>query len=440
MSEYFYVNDPVPHAKKRRSLFFFLGVSGIIIAMTVTYLFFQSRKREKGSELFIRAEQLYAEQQFTTALSVYRDFLKSDPDGASVSLVNRRINDIQLRLESIGVQQLNRKGISDSLFQKALSSYRARKYLKPSEDNAIYYLNQIPVLDSVNSAADQLRKLIVQAYEAQAEQAVDKKQFDSAVENYKNILRIYPESPPYQIRLEEVVALGNQHSAELAKLKKQTASKSSRSKKSVTRRKRTASKPPSRTKSSQKPTTPKRTAQRQNTNIRNSQQTTTSELKNENADRTSKRLSASNERSKSSPAKAIPETKPGISTSTSNLNSNNKATKTAEQLKAGSEKKAAPVNIALIDGGKRVYLHREELKIPRSMDYGGFSLMKAECIVGLDGSVEEVKILVPSSDRRLTKLVVETLKKNRYLPGKYRGKPVRYKVVENVDFVKFRRK
>lgn len=95
---------------------------------------------------------------------------------------------------------------------------------------------------------------------------------------------------------------------------------------------------------------------------------------------------------------------------------------------------AEPVIEALLDGGQRQYVQR----VPA--EYPGIYLKTAhqgrvlvEVIVGRDGRVEESRVL-RSDGNLFTESALAALKKFRYKPGTYQGKPVRFKIVEPFIF------
>ena len=103
---------------------------------------------------------------------------------------------------------------------------------------------------------------------------------------------------------------------------------------------------------------------------------------------------------------------------------------------SGSDPTVIPA--ALLDGGKVEYVQKVKPDIPRTWDYGGFSLIQAECIVNEYGLVESVTLTTPSPNKRLNSIIEETLKKYKYKPATYQGQPVRFKVDETINFTKFR--
>lgn len=93
-----------------------------------------------------------------------------------------------------------------------------------------------------------------------------------------------------------------------------------------------------------------------------------------------------------------------------------------------------PVIEALLDGGQRQYIQRV------NAEYPGIYLKTAhqgrvliEVIVGRDGRVEEFRVL-RSDGNLFTESALTALKKFRYKPATYQGKPVKFKIVEPFIF------
>lgn len=89
-----------------------------------------------------------------------------------------------------------------------------------------------------------------------------------------------------------------------------------------------------------------------------------------------------------------------------------------------------PVIEALIDGGRRHYLHRVKPEIPEELRGDGLIMIRGECTVGLEGNVEAVRLITPSAVEALNQLAIETFRQFRYQPATYQGKPARFKCTE----------
>lgn len=85
---------------------------------------------------------------------------------------------------------------------------------------------------------------------------------------------------------------------------------------------------------------------------------------------------------------------------------------------------------ALIDGGRRHYLHRVKPDIPEELRGEGLIMIRGECTVGLDGTVEAVRLITPSAVEALNQLAINTFQTFRYQPATYQGKPARFKCTE----------
>lgn len=105
----------------------------------------------------------------------------------------------------------------------------------------------------------------------------------------------------------------------------------------------------------------------------------------------------------------------------------------SSQPEASSSGKPAEVPLvieALIDGGRRHYLHRIKPEIPPELRGDGLIMIRGECTVGLDGNVESVRLITPSAVEALNQLAIDTFRQFRYQPASYQGKPARFKCTE----------
>lgn len=95
---------------------------------------------------------------------------------------------------------------------------------------------------------------------------------------------------------------------------------------------------------------------------------------------------------------------------------------------------AEPVIEALLDKGRREYLQRANPEYPSMYLKTGFQgRVLVEVTVGRDGNVEEKRVL-RSDGELFTNAALDAIKKYRYKPGTFRGKPVQFKIVEMFVF------
>jgi TonB family protein len=89
-----------------------------------------------------------------------------------------------------------------------------------------------------------------------------------------------------------------------------------------------------------------------------------------------------------------------------------------------------PVIEVLLDGGKRAYVHRQNPEYPQMyLKTGHQGRVLLEVTVDRKGAVEDYRLLRSDGDL-FSAAVIEAIKKTRYKPGTYKGKPVQFKIVE----------
>jgi TonB family protein len=89
-----------------------------------------------------------------------------------------------------------------------------------------------------------------------------------------------------------------------------------------------------------------------------------------------------------------------------------------------------PVIEVLLDGGKRKYAHRKNPQYPKMyLKTGHQGRVLIEVTVDRRGLVEAYRPLRSDGDL-FTDAAIEAVKKTRYKPGTYKGKPVKFKIVE----------
>lgn len=352
-----------------------------------------------------------------------------------------------------------------SLIQKALNAYQQDRIVTPEKDNAIYYIREVLKLDSTDVIMLKLRETIIGFYEEKAAEAVELRDHKTAIAYYSKLLNIFPDDPNIQSQILSTIpkVLHEQSSNQLntaitqALQAKQIFNKKNQNKKSL-------SKPPK--KDSQKiPGKQHSTFQTADTknndlNIRDLPglisserlislgNSTSSRPKIIDKDSSSETLAKAGEnqvpKDPLSDSKLITEKSKAMlvkSSEKSNVIANKGNTETNSASKAPSVKakeKTSPLPQVIIEGlldkSRREYVHREPAKYPaiyQKIEREGKVILEA--IVGYDGSIEDYKIL-KSDGNPFTHSAVKALKKFKFKPGTFQGKPVKFKIIERFDF------
>ena len=397
----------------------------LIIIGALGFLLTQ-KKGVSSAELFSQAEAFYEKGDYVNALSLYQEIKTQFPKDPLIKVVDRRIEEVKAKIEEARKTQEKLEQHLKAILERAQEAYQKRRFLKPENDNAIGYINQILALEPNYQPALELRDKIVQYFRTQAKEAEAKQQYDRAIQMYKNILQIIPDDAETLNAFNMVLGLNqyNQIQSTYSKLAR-TEKELQRLRSMLTEEQKKRKEQEAKLKSLVQKSEPSPLA---------SAVTTT-------PDKATKPVEEAPAPAPT-PAPAAtspPAPKPAKSTSTTAVapTPTPAPAPVKETPTAKSTRKSPVIPLVLeplIDGGKRQYIHKETPVVPATWHISKTERVRAECIVGVDGRVEKVRVLQPASQERLTKLAVEALKKYRYKPATRNGSPVRFKVVELIVF------
>ncbi len=80
----------------------------------------------------------------------------------------------------------------NNLANKAQQAYNNDQWLKPEQENALYFANLLLKEDPDNSRAREMKKSMYEQYMAQGEQAFEERKLQTALTSYKNAFTVYP--------------------------------------------------------------------------------------------------------------------------------------------------------------------------------------------------------------------------------------------------------
>ena len=165
-----------------------LALFAILSAGTALYLFLKPANTD-ASFFFAEAEKKFNNQNYASALTMYREFVNRYPEDYLVSLAQNRIETInnQFTFE----KQQKEQRIEEQL-QNAKEAFRKQRYLKPQNDNVLLYTSNVLELDPTNSSAMELQALLVRYYEDKAVNAEKRGYSKTAANHYESILQIMP--------------------------------------------------------------------------------------------------------------------------------------------------------------------------------------------------------------------------------------------------------
>lgn len=165
-----------------------LVLIAIASAGTALYLFLKPADTD-ASFVFAEAEKKFSNQNYASALVMYREFVNRYPEDYLVSLAQSRIETINNHFAFEKEQKEHR---IEELLQNAKEAFRKQRYLKPQDDNVLYYTSGVLELDPANPGALELQALVVRHFEDKALDAQKKGFTRNAVNYYENILQIMP--------------------------------------------------------------------------------------------------------------------------------------------------------------------------------------------------------------------------------------------------------
>ncbi len=409
-----------PKPSRSRQIFM-LALVAISVASLFGMMYFTTRSSESTvrASLISAAEELYEQGQYAEALQVYQKFQREYPDDPLNAQVVERIREI----ERIEREQLLVHRQADSLMQLARQAFDRRQIVSPRERSAFAYLTRVLKLAPDHAGARQLKQDMLQYLHDQANAAMAGEQYTRAIDYYKTILTIEPDDPNVLVeinralKLKKVVEMLNSLS-ELAK----TQDEVKKLQKEYYRLKSLI-------------TAERRKLEELNQRAERMRNAPTASPSAASASRATGRRSES---SRPSGESANPPTT-GAAPSSGSAESQNVEELLGIELvpaeePSGSDLPPGVVEENLIDGGKKVYIHREKPFVPKDLKGDELVMILAECIVGEDGKVEQVKLLSPADKPELNRIAIDAFKKYRYQPATYKGKPVKFKAIEVLSF------
>lgn len=165
-----------------------LALFAILSAGAALYLFLKPANTD-ASFFFADAEKKFNNQNYASALVMYREFVNRYPEDYLVSLAQNRIETINE--QTAFEKQQKEKRIEEQL-QNAKEAFRKQRYLKPQNDNVLLYTSNVLELDPSNSSALELQALMVRYYEDKAVDAEKRGYSRTAANYYRSILQIMP--------------------------------------------------------------------------------------------------------------------------------------------------------------------------------------------------------------------------------------------------------
>ncbi len=431
-------NSDTPQASRKTLIYVIVGVAALLLVGALFLFVVNSDSSEKGAQsaqLFAQAESFFTAGNHANALRLYRQLVNQYPEDPLAEVARSRMAKVQAALLELERDKLMREQRITLLLEQARKAFARQRYLSPEDDNAELYIREILMLDPAHEEALQLQQKIVDYYTRRGEMAFQKKRYQAARRFFENVLEISPEDAYARELLAEIDAA--EAAARRAERQRRQAQKLARSNNPSSS---TSKNSPGRSSTSRSETVSKKSA---------GTGTALSGANSGGSPATSAPVNTASSAGKNT-STAAGASSPQIASTTGTGSTKTPAGRTSKPAPTGTASATGNPNTSTksseavkvipildeteIDGGVRQYVLKPQPEVPRTWRYGGFAKVKAECTVGTDGRVEEVLILLPSKFKPLNRLAEETLRKYRYKPATYRGKPVKFKVIEEVVF------
>jgi tetratricopeptide (TPR) repeat protein len=174
--------------KRKTILLTLFAFTALFAAATALYLYLSPRGTD-ANFLFAEAEKKFSNQNYATALIMYRQFVEKFPEDHLGSLAKERIEMIN---NHFAFEKEMKEQKIEELLEKAKEAFRRHRYLRPKQDNVVFYTSQVLELVPTNSSAIELQALVIRYYESKAQDAAKRGYSKTAINYYQNILKILP--------------------------------------------------------------------------------------------------------------------------------------------------------------------------------------------------------------------------------------------------------
>lgn len=394
------VPQPSARQQKPRSKMPWVVAAMVLITLTASaaVIFDRYYPQYLQQTLYTQAEFQYTEGNYAGALKLYEEYAANYPFDPNIEQIKAKINNIHILVEAEQQKELEIYG----LMEKASQAFAEGRYLLPEADNAAGYIAGVLKLDPQFAPAREMQNSILTHYWEEAEKAFDADQLDVAIENYRKILQINPDDQKVVDELERALKIKNINDmlgslSELAQAKEEL-----------------------------------KRLQREKYRLKTQVQQERRRLQDFDEPAAEAEIRAS---VPEAPQPVAAASSPGLASSSNNLEESLGIMLIADG-KDGGQSNPLPriVEETLIDGGKKRYVHREKPDLPAGVNVKGVVMILAECVVGVNGQVEQVQIVSPSSNDKLNQLAEASFRKYQFKPATYQGEPVRFKSIEVMAF------
>ena len=187
-----------PRSRVKTVFFLFLTLATLLGGASALYLFLKPENTD-ANFLFAEAEKTYNNQNYASALVMYSQFVERFPQDHLIPLAEDRIASIN---NQFLFEKEKKEQRIEELLKQAKDAYSKQRFLKPGEDNVLYYTSEALKLDPSNASAMELQALIVRYYEEKAETARKRGHAKTAISYYQAILTIMPNDSSVQAQID----------------------------------------------------------------------------------------------------------------------------------------------------------------------------------------------------------------------------------------------
>lgn len=199
-------NMPPAEAPVRRKppLYLVIAAITLLAILAAGTLMLRPDDGANASALFAEAETQYNGRNYLASLEIYQQFTLQFPEDHLAPIAQNRIVEIKAALAEAQRQKIERIA---ALLEDARAAFRKQRFLVPEDRNVVTYTSEILQLDPTHAEALEMQALVMNYYEEKAEAAREKGHYNTAIQNYRNMLRILPNDPKTLKKLEAVVQM-----------------------------------------------------------------------------------------------------------------------------------------------------------------------------------------------------------------------------------------
>lgn len=198
-------NSPTEAAPRRKPpLYLTISAITLLAILTAGALMLRPDTSANASALFAEAETQYNSRNYLASMEIYQKFTLQFPEDHLAPIAQNRIVEIKSLLAEAQRQKAERIA---ALLEDARAAFRKQRFLVPEDRNVITYTAEILQLNPTHAEALEMQALVMNYYEEKAEDAREKRHYNSAIQNYRNMLKILPNDQKTLKKLEAVVQM-----------------------------------------------------------------------------------------------------------------------------------------------------------------------------------------------------------------------------------------